>query len=152
MDEMAAVQSSIKAIRNLKAQLRVHAAVVPCSYWAADAERKTLEREKDSIIKLARVEGFGFSQNKPEGCVVAVSGQMKFYLDLAGRIDIAEEKKRIQNTIEKNNAELAKIDSLLGNPDFVKRAPEDIIEKNEDKKTELKAELANLAELMESLS
>lgn len=152
MDEMATVQSSIKAIRNLKAQLRVHAALVPCSYWAPENEKKTLEREKDSITKLARVEGFGFSETKPEGCVVAVSGQMKFFLDLADRIDIAEEKKRVQNNIEKNRAELAKIDALLGNPDFVKRAPDEIIEKNEDKKAELVAELANLDELLGSLS
>ena len=151
MDEMSAVQNSIKAIRNLKAQLRVHAAVVPCSYWAPETESKTLERERDSLTKLARVEGFTFSQTKPEGCVVAVSGQMKFFLDLAGRIDIAEEKKRVEGNIEKNKAELAKIDSLLGNPDFVKRAPEDIIEKNEEKKAELVAELANLTELLESL-
>ncbi len=152
MDEMATVQSSIKAIRNLKAQLRVHAALVPCSYWAPEAEKKTLEREKDSITKLARVEGFGFSGTKPEGCVVAVSGQMKFFLDLADRIDIDEEKKRVQNNIDKNRAELAKIEALLGNPDFVKRAPDEIIEKNEDKKAELTAELANLDELLGSLS
>ena len=77
---------------------------------------------------------------------------MKFFLDLADRIDIAEEKKRVQNNIDKNRAELAKIEALLGNPDFVKRAPDEIIEKNEDKKAELTAELANLDELLGSLS
>ncbi len=151
VDEMSMVQRAIGAIRNIKASLRVHQAIVPCSFAAKDDDSSVLLRERDAIIKLARIEGFERVTAQPPGTVVAVSGEMKFFLDLSGRIDIQEERKRVQNSIEKAKGEHAKIDSLLSNQDFLGRAKPDVVEKNRARIAELDGELASLSELLTSL-
>lgn len=151
MEEMEVLQGAVKSIRNLKASLRVHQAIVPCSFMAKGNDAMVLEREKDFVIKLARVEGFNLVQSQPEGTVVAVFKDMKFFLDLSGRIDVAEEKKRVTGSIEKTKAEMDKIQALLSNPDFAKRAKPEVVEKNRARQEELSAELSALNELALSL-
>ncbi len=150
--EMVKVQSAIKSIRNLKAKLRIHQGIVGCTFNAPAETIKILERESEQIEKLARVEGFNFSVTQPEGSVTAVSAEMKFYLDVAGKIDIEAELARIKTSMEKAEGELAKIDKLLSNENFVKSAPPAVVEKNKSKMAELEAELANLRELADTLS
>jgi valyl-tRNA synthetase len=149
--EMEIIQESVKSIRNLKASLRVHQAVVPCSFNASGKDKEVLERETDFVTRLARIENFAFAPSQPSGTVVAISGERKFYLDLSGRIDIEAESARVKSSIEKANAEMAKLDGLLGNEDFIKRAKPEVIEKNQARKTELVSELEGLAELLKSL-
>lgn len=149
--EMEIIQESVKSIRNLKASLRVHQAVVPCSFNATGKDKDVLERETDFVTRLARIENFAFAPSQPAGTVVAISGERKFYLDLSGRIDIEAESARVKNSIEKANAEMTKLDGLLGNEDFIKRAKPEVIEKNQARKSELLSELEGLAELLKSL-
>ncbi len=151
MEEMEVLQGAVKSIRNLKASLRVHQAIVPCSFVAKGNDAMVLEREKDFVIKLARVEGFNLVQSQPEGTVVAVFKDMKFFLDLSGRIDVTEEKKRVTGSIEKTKTEMDKIQALLSNPDFAKRAKPEVVEKNRARQEELSAELSALNELALSL-
>ncbi len=151
MEEMEVLQGAVKSIRNLKASLRVHQAIVPCSFMAKGNDAIVLEREKDFVIKLARIEGFNLVQSQPEGTVVAVFKDMKFFLDLSGRIDVVEEKKRVAGSIEKTRAEMDKIQALLSNPDFAKRAKPEVVEKNRARQEELSAELSALNELALSL-
>ncbi|HOO97549.1 MAG TPA: valine--tRNA ligase [Caldisericia bacterium] len=149
--DMNKLQEAIRSIRNLKALLRIHQGIVPCSYSAEGSSKELLEREKAQIIKLSRVEGFDYVSSKPEGTVAAVSGDMTFYLDVAGKIDIAEELKRIDDRQKKAQAELDKIVKLLSNEGFVAKAPPDVIEKNKAKQAELGAELEGLSLLAASL-
>ncbi len=150
--EMVKVQSAIRAIRNLKAKLRIHQGIIGCKFNAPKETVELLNREKQQIEKQARVEGFEFAENQPDGSVTAVSTDMKFYLDVAGKIDIAEELKRIETSKNKTEAELQKIEKLLGNEGFVKSAPPAVVEKNKVKMEELKSELENLRELSDTLS
>ncbi len=124
---------------------------VPCSFFSKSDESKILQRERNAIVKLARIEGFESATAQPEGTVVAVSGVMRFFLDLSGRIDIQEERVRVQNSIEKTKAEKSKINGLLSNQDFLGRAKPDVVEKNKARLAELNSEIASLMELLTSL-
>jgi valyl-tRNA synthetase len=65
-------------------------------------------------------------------------------LPLAGLVDFAAERARLDREIAKERAEVAKVDVKLNNQDFVSRAPEEIIEENRERR---EAALARVAEL-----
>ena len=151
VDEMKLIQEAVRSIRNLKASLRIHQAIVPCTFLAPPDLAKIIIREKESIERLARVEGFNQSSTQPDGTVVAIAGEMKFFMDLKGRIDIEAEVARVKTSIEKNDAEFEKINKLLSNEGFLAKAAQDVVEKNKERIEEIKAELTGLKELLISL-
>jgi valyl-tRNA synthetase len=51
----------------------------------------------------------------------------------------------------KADADIARVDQKLGNPNFVARAPEELVEEEKEKRDEAEARRAKLAEALERL-
>jgi valyl-tRNA synthetase len=66
-------------------------------------------------------------------------------------VDRERQKAKYEREIEKLNADIARVDAKLGNPNFVARAPEEIIEEEKEKREEAQARKAKLAEALERL-
>jgi valyl-tRNA synthetase len=65
-------------------------------------------------------------------------------LPLAGLVDFAIERARLDKEVAGTNAEIAKIDVKLANADFVARAPEEIVEENRERREAFLARLDKL--------
>lgn len=72
---------------------------------------------------------------KPEGALSFICGTTEFYIPLAGKIDIAGERARIEAELEYQKGFLASVMNKLNNQRFVQNAPQAVIE-NERKKQE----------------
>jgi valyl-tRNA synthetase len=72
-------------------------------------------------------------------------------LPLAGVIDLAAERIRLAKEMAKCDADIARVDQKLGNADFLKRAPEEVVEGERDKREEAVARKAKIAEALERL-
>ena len=72
-------------------------------------------------------------------------------LPLAGIIDLSAERARLAKEMAKADADIARVDAKLGNPNFVARAPEEIIEEEKDKREEAQLRKSKLAEALERL-
>ncbi len=77
-----------------------------------------------------------------------------FALPLAGVIDIAEEKARLEKALGKLAKELGGLRGRLNNPKFVASAPDEVVAEatenlaaREEEEGKLKAALARLAEI-----
>jgi valyl-tRNA synthetase len=72
-------------------------------------------------------------------------------LSMPGSFDAAAERARLTKEIAKCDADIARVDQKLGNADFLKRAPEEIVEGEREKRDEAQARKAKLAEALERL-
>jgi valyl-tRNA synthetase len=72
-------------------------------------------------------------------------------LVLSGVIDLAAERARLAKEMAKCDADIARVDQKLGNADFLKRAPEDVVEGEREKREDARARRAKLAEALERL-
>ncbi len=72
-------------------------------------------------------------------------------LPLKGVIDLAAERARLAKEMAKADADIARVDAKLGNPNFVARAPEEVVEEEKEKREEAQARKAKIAEALERL-
>jgi valyl-tRNA synthetase len=98
------------------------------------------------LQKLGRLDSItwlGREQQAPESAIALV-GEMKILIPMAGLIDKAAELARLDKEIQKIIKELPRIEGKLNNPSFVDKAPADVIDKEKAKLTDLRSSLNNL--------
>ena len=109
------------------------------------------ERQADFLKRLARVSDIEFAEVPPQGSVQLVIRGEVAALPLKGIIDVAAEKARLQKEIAKVDADIKRVDAKLGNPDFVRKAPEEIIDGEREKREEAESRRAKILEALERL-
>ena len=72
-------------------------------------------------------------------------------LPLKGIIDVAAEKARLEKEMGKVDADIKRVDAKLGNPEFVRKAPEEIIDGEKEKRAEAEGRRAKILEALERL-
>ena len=128
----------IAAIRSVRSEMNVPpAAMVPLAVSGGSA--KTLERLRThevAIGRLARIASFAIAGEPLKGAVQLLIGEATLSLPLAGIIDIAAEKTRLQRDVEKADKEIARIDAKLGNAQFMAKAPEEVVEEQRERRAD----------------
>ncbi|MDQ2954721.1 MAG: class I tRNA ligase family protein, partial [Pseudomonadota bacterium] len=81
---------------------------------------------------------------------IVVRGETVF-LPLAGVIDLAAERARLQKEMAKADADIARVDAKLGNADFLARAPEDVVDGEREKRDEADARREKILQALERL-
>ena len=106
----------------------------------------TLKKYSGFICELARVDQITIGPDVEKTEVSASSGlsEMDLIIPLEGMMDFAEERSRIEKELKKIEKDLIFLDKKLSNPNFVKKAPAEVIEKDEKRKTTLSQKQAKL--------
>jgi len=128
--EIGWVIGLISEVRSVRSEMNVPAAAkVPLVLIeASDAVKARAERHNDTIVRLARLESIVPAAAAPKGSAQVVVGDTTAALALAGIIDMAAERARIAKEIAKVGSEIKKVTDRLGNPQFMSRAPEEVVE------------------------
>jgi valyl-tRNA synthetase len=98
------------------------------------------------LYKLGRLESATWLADEvaaPESAIALV-GSLKILIPMAGLIDKDAELARLDKEIQKIQKELPRAESKLNNPDFVSKAPAEVLKKEEQKLAELRSSLDNL--------
>ena len=72
-------------------------------------------------------------------------------LELSALVDLAAERARLAKEMAKCDADIARVDAKLGNPNFAARAPEDVVEEEKEKRETAAARKAKIAEALQRL-
>jgi valyl-tRNA synthetase len=151
-DEAAAAEINwlvelVSAIRSVRSEMNVpNAARVPLVVvGASEVTRKRLTANSAAISVLGRVASIDIADAVPPASAQLVVGEATAALPLAGIIDFAAERARLQKELARVKGEIARIDKKLANADFVARAPEEVVEAERDKRASYEKDSERLA-------
>ncbi len=135
----------VTEIRSVRAEMNVPpGAKVPLTVSGAGEEtRARLARHRDLIVTLARLESLAEGE-AAAGSVPFVAGEATAALAIADFIDLAAERARLTKEIATQVGDIERVNKKLGNPDFLAKAKEEVIEENREKLAEAQAAKAKL--------
>ncbi|MEP3300360.1 MAG: class I tRNA ligase family protein, partial [Roseibium sp.] len=128
---------SVRAEMNIPAGAKVQLVVV----GANDQTTGRVGTHESAIQRLARAETIEMANTAPAGSAQIIVGEATICIPLAGVIDLAAEKARLTKDAGKLEGEITKIEKKLGNPGFLAKAPQDVVDGEKEKVSEAKAKL-----------
>ncbi len=149
--EIGWVIDLVTAIRSVRAEMNITAAIPLVLAGASSESGARAERWAEFIKRLARVSEISSAAAAPQGSVqLLVRGEVAA-LPLKGVIDLAAERARLAKEMAKADADIARVDAKLNNANFVARAPEEVVEEEKEKREQALARKAKIAEALERL-
>ncbi len=152
--EIGWVVDLVNAIRSVRAEMNIPpATLLPLVLAGASSKTQTRAgRWLEFVRRLARVGDISFASAAPQGALQLVVRGEVVALPLKGVIDLAAERARLGKEMQKAEADIARVDAKLGNPNFVSRAPEDVVEEEKDKREAALLRKEKIAEALERIN
>jgi valyl-tRNA synthetase len=144
----------ISDVRSVRAEMNVPAAAkIQCVVVGANPEsRRRASAWMNEITRLARLEGISFADRVPAGAAQIVHGEAIIALPLAGLIDLAAERTRLEKEVARIGADVDQIARRLANDGFIAKAPEHVLEETRERKAELEHRRQKLSDALRRLS
>src|SRR5437588_9687243 len=103
------------------------------------------QRAFQHLANAGEVTLHGFDAPRPRQAAVHVEPEIEVHLPLAGLIDFAAERARVEKEIARAEGELQGLRKRLDNAGFVERAPREVVEKDRARAEELAGKREKLA-------
>ncbi|MCS3637339.1 valine--tRNA ligase [Salinibacter ruber] len=118
-----------------------------------EALADTVRRYADYFDKLASVTDLTVEAGaeKPTASASVVVGRCEVFVPLVGMIDLEQERERLRGEIEEKETFLEGVEQKLNNPQFVNKAPDEVVERERQKKKDATAELERLQDNLADL-
>ena len=154
-DAFGRVQEIVRAIRNARAEYEVEPGRRIATQISAGDHAVMLQANRALLVTLARLDSatleIAHEWPAPDKAVTLAVGGVTVYLPLAGLVDLAAERGRLQKEIEGLEGQLRKIEGLLNNPGFVNKAAANVVERERTRQRELQEKHAQLAQRLAGL-
>ncbi|MEW6568719.1 MAG: valine--tRNA ligase [Chloroflexota bacterium] len=153
--EFNMVMELIRAIRNVRSEKSVEPGQRIAAILQAGPHADLLESQRHVLMALARLDPQTLViaeklDGPPKEAVPLVAGGIEAYLPLAGLVDRAEERDRLQREFAGVRSQIERLESLLAGP-FAQRAPEDVVRKEQDRLAELRQKAEKLSAQVQAL-
>ena len=147
--EMAVVMDTVTAIRTIRGEMRISPAVtLDARVRPARAHAKLLGGARALVEALARCRlDVDAAATRPQAAALGIVGETEIYVALEGLVDLDAERGRLDKEIRRLDEAIAFTRAKLARPEFVERAPAEVVEKEREK---VAAEEARRAKLVAS--
>jgi len=148
IDEMHWVMGVITSVRNIRGEMDIPPGKrLPLLVQDGTArDRKYLDSNRHYLETLARAESISWLEkgtDAPESATALVS-HMKVLIPLGLLIDKNQELERLGKEMEKIERDLSKAKTKLANPEFVDRAPKNVVEQENQRVLRFETTLSKL--------
>ncbi|MCB9568457.1 MAG: valine--tRNA ligase [Myxococcales bacterium] len=154
-EQIARVIDVVNAARSLKAKVKLSLGKrVDVMVRAGATEAATIGGMEAQICFLARLSGLqviGPEDEAPREAISEVVRGVEVILPLAGVVDVAAERARLEKEIARFEKDAASLDKKLQNPGFRAKAPAEVIAKDEARLASFQESLAVLRATLERL-
>ena len=120
---------------------------------ASENDLKQIKHHQAALKKVAKIESITLLENEeaPEAALALV-GEMKVLIPLAGLIDKDAEIERLSKDISKLEINIGKTRAKLANPGFTDKAPAAVVEKEQQRVQEQEQTLHDLLQQREKMA
>ena len=151
----ARIQELVRGIRNVRAEYDVPAPKRIPALFSAGEYAAVLRENLPVMAFLARLEAaetqVAADLPAPGKAATLAAAGVTVYLPLAGLVDFAAERKRIQGEIDNIDRQVGRIEGMLNNPGFTGKAPAEVIDRERTKLADLQSKRTQLAERLADL-
>ncbi|MCB9109826.1 MAG: valine--tRNA ligase [Anaerolineales bacterium] len=135
--EFELIQEIVRSIRNLRAEKNVAPAKKIAAFISAGDKVDLLNEQSKVLASLAGLNEAELTisaslADKPADAAALVVGSVEIYLPLAGMVDLASEKTRLEKELKEAESHIQRLENLL-NGDFANKAPAALVQKERDK-------------------
>jgi valyl-tRNA synthetase len=155
-EQMVTLIEIIRGIRNIRAEYDVPPgrrieALISAGEWTV-----LLENQRETLVKMATLESASLRIERaiadpPQQAATTTVGGITVYLPLAGLVDLAAERTRLQKEMDNLNAQIERSEKLLGDDNFAARAPAQVVQRERDKLETLRLEHSEIEKRLQSL-
>jgi valyl-tRNA synthetase len=154
--EMQAIIDLISRVRNIRSEMNIKPGErVQILVGAPDEKlRSVYEAASDQISRLVRASALSISEqlDAPRASARAVlTGGAELAVPLEGLIDFEQERQRLKKEQDKLQAESARLEAQLQNPNFVERAPAERVAEVRDRIADIAQRNSQLQQSLQNL-
>ena len=148
------IRELVRRIRNARAEAGVEPSRFIPALIAAGDKLSLLTRERAALAALARLDGadltIAANVTPPARVVTLALGPITCYLPLAGMVDLAAERARLEKEATEVGQQIERLTGLLNSP-FAQKAPAAVVQKERDKLADLQAGQREIRERLGTL-
>lgn len=134
IDEFTIIQQSITALRNARSEKKIPPAQLIPLVIRTKKYKDLCEQYNTIIKRLGRIESITFNDSTIENNTpIIIDNDLELYLLTEEKLNSEEESARIKKEIENLTQYINNLKTRLSNTEFIKNAPQSIIEKEQEK-------------------
>jgi len=153
--EMQWIQSFILGVRKIRGEMNISPGKpLPVLLQnGSHDDKRLLEKHQTSLEKLCRTESIVWLASDAEApqSAIALVGEMRLLIPMAGLIDKQAEIDRLSKLIAKESKELERLNNKLNNKEFTAKAPEKVVAAEKDKAKRAESSLQQLKQQLEKI-
>ena len=142
MLEFEIIKDIVTSIRRAKITIDCANKSIPLCYIKLN-KKADIDILKTFIPKLSKCENIEFIEQKVEKVIFDIGEYSEIYIP-TDKINLDEIKAKLYKKQEKILKEIEKLDSMLNNQNFIKNAPKELIESNQNALNEAKEKLSKI--------
>jgi valyl-tRNA synthetase len=146
--EFEVAKELVTMVRNVRAQKQLSPKEKLEVIERSAAERSYFD---NTIIKLANLSAFSYSNDKVDGAFSFVIKTTEFYIPLAKNLNAEEEKERLKKELEYNKGFLKSVQVKLANEKFVANAKPEVIAVERKKESDALSKIKTIEEQLAAL-
>ena len=153
---MMLLQDLIRAVRNIRRNMNIlkkQKLKVLISVRDKEVKRE-LDEHHNFLTQMANLDGLevGIDLKKPESSASEVVNEIQVFVPLRELIDVGVEKERQLERLNKIKSHLETVRKKLFNENFVKNAPERVVNTEKDKEAELLGQIIKIKGFLQDLN
>lgn len=154
-EKIALLQEIIREIRYLRAELQIPPSK-ECVVWlSCDGEDRAFwilaEKRYIEGLSRCRVANVAVHLPKPERVALGRVQGVDVYLLVEGMVDVAREVQRLEKKLRTLGEDVERLRKRLENPDFLARAPEEVVAEERKRYEDAVQEFDRLKRLLEGI-
>ncbi len=155
-EQMQPLMDAVYGVRTIRAEFGISPvqALTASFRPASAAQAQVLREREEEIAFLARLEQMhilGADDPNPEPAFRTVVGTLEVLVHAEGTVDLEQQRERLRKQLAEARGLLERIEAKLANEQFVQRAPEEVVQRERERRAEVEQRIATLQAALSAL-